>query len=469
MPLVFTVTNTGGQTSGVPSVGVAGANASDFTYTTTCSQALDAMQTCTVTITFTSSAAGDRTATFTVSATPGGAATAIVTGIGGVPISVALSGGGTGTVTSNTGGINCPGTCSQVYAPTPAVTLTAVPTSGHQFMEWTGACMGTAPCAIAVLSSAVAVGARFEVKPIVTLSREPPPGASNHTSLTWEFSSDLPATFECTVNSVTAACTSPYVRSFTNGSIVSFSVVAIAASGARSTTRVGTPITINTATPLLQYELEGSGANSGLLPGFAGALVASTVSGKFGNAVRFTGMPTTGMLISGLGPVFGSTSSEWTISLWYREDAPAVANSHLLDVRATQGWETYHGATNPPTLMTTCAAAGTPGCASFAIPSLGVWHNLVYEYDSVSYSAGAPLAIYLDGVGTPVAQTNTTTPVVLVGPAMTQLRLGNDLGGFRASVFYVDRVRVYNQVFTPASRCTTVIGGSFNAGTCTLP
>lgn len=56
-------------------------------------------------------------------------------------VTVTMAGSGSGTVTSDPAGINCPGTCS---ASIPAfVTLTAAPAS--KFIGWGGACSGTAP------------------------------------------------------------------------------------------------------------------------------------------------------------------------------------------------------------------------------------------------------------------------------------------------------------------------------------
>ncbi|OGP73095.1 MAG: hypothetical protein A2V86_11115 [Deltaproteobacteria bacterium RBG_16_49_23] len=52
-------------------------------------------------------------------------------------LNVTLAGNGTGTVTSAPVGINCPGDCTESYAPGTVVTLTAAPTVGA-FTGWTG-------------------------------------------------------------------------------------------------------------------------------------------------------------------------------------------------------------------------------------------------------------------------------------------------------------------------------------------
>lgn len=58
------------------------------------------------------------------------------------------SGTGSGTVTSNVGGINCTGTCpSSALAPGTSVVLTATPSAGSVFTGWSGGgCSGTGTC-----------------------------------------------------------------------------------------------------------------------------------------------------------------------------------------------------------------------------------------------------------------------------------------------------------------------------------
>lgn len=103
-------------------------------------------------------------ATFTVQSTGGGGGGGGATGGGG-------GGGGTTTnktltvkanggkalLTSNVGGINCGKTCSASVAGGTAVTLTAAPEPGFQFVSWTGACTSNqATCTVTVNATGTA-------------------------------------------------------------------------------------------------------------------------------------------------------------------------------------------------------------------------------------------------------------------------------------------------------------------------
>ncbi len=75
-------------------------------------------------------------------------------------LTVSKSGTGSGTVTSNTGGINCGATCSANFASGASVTLTAAAASGSSFAGWSGACTGTSTCSVS-MTAARAVTATF--------------------------------------------------------------------------------------------------------------------------------------------------------------------------------------------------------------------------------------------------------------------------------------------------------------------
>jgi hypothetical protein len=62
-------------------------------------------------------------------------------------VTVAKTGGGTGTVTSASAGIDCGVSCTALFEEGTAVTLNAVADPGSEFTGWSGACSGTGSCA----------------------------------------------------------------------------------------------------------------------------------------------------------------------------------------------------------------------------------------------------------------------------------------------------------------------------------
>jgi hypothetical protein len=76
-------------------------------------------------------------------------------------LSVAKSGGGSGTVVSSVAGINCGATCSAPFATGTSVTLSATAIAGSTFAGWSGAgCSGIDACTVS-LSQAQDVVATF--------------------------------------------------------------------------------------------------------------------------------------------------------------------------------------------------------------------------------------------------------------------------------------------------------------------
>jgi hypothetical protein len=82
------------------------------------------------------------------------------------PLSVNKAGRGTGTVTSNPGGIDCGMACSQIFSVDTEVTLTAQAAADSMFVGWSGACTGVAGCRV-TLTQAQSVTATFNNTPPV--------------------------------------------------------------------------------------------------------------------------------------------------------------------------------------------------------------------------------------------------------------------------------------------------------------
>ena len=80
--------------------------------------------------------------------------------LGSRTLTVTTSGSGTGTIVSDVPGIGCGGDCSESYPYATVVTLTAIWTGGATFVEWTGACSGSAACVV-TMTNDLAVDANF--------------------------------------------------------------------------------------------------------------------------------------------------------------------------------------------------------------------------------------------------------------------------------------------------------------------
>jgi hypothetical protein len=100
------------------------------------------------------------------------------------PITVTKSGAGTGTVTSDPGGINCGPTltCTSPFAFGYTVKLIATPDAGASFSGWTGACAGQgSTCTIASMTGPLTTNAVFAFgSPTAAPTKAPthPPGAT---------------------------------------------------------------------------------------------------------------------------------------------------------------------------------------------------------------------------------------------------------------------------------------------------
>ena len=87
-------------------------------------------------------------------------------------LTITPSGTGSGTVTSNTGGINCGATCSASYTSGTSVILTATPTSGSTFAGWSGACANTS--GTCTVSSRSSISATTTAAPLALTTRPAP-------------------------------------------------------------------------------------------------------------------------------------------------------------------------------------------------------------------------------------------------------------------------------------------------------
>ena len=122
----------------------------------------------------------------------------------GVLLTVGRAGTGVGTVTSNPAGINCGGTCSNIFSSGSMVALTAVPDANSTFTGWSGGgCSGTGICNVS-MSSAQSVTATFTALPepfptncVVPAGWTTPPAAFAG----WSVATDRKRTGTCSLKS----------------------------------------------------------------------------------------------------------------------------------------------------------------------------------------------------------------------------------------------------------------------------
>jgi len=155
----FALFNSGTATLSVSSVS---STLADFSATHGCASVAPGAS-CTMNVGFSPGAAGTRVGYLNVVSNATGSPLQITvsgTGVATVApptylLTVAKAGGGSGTVTSSTGGINCGATCSASIAQGTAATLTATPGSGSTFGGWTNCPAPTGnTCAITVNAAA---------------------------------------------------------------------------------------------------------------------------------------------------------------------------------------------------------------------------------------------------------------------------------------------------------------------------
>jgi hypothetical protein len=96
-----------------------------------------------------------------VSYSPGGQATLQCLATALYELSVATTGNGTGSVTSNPTGISCGADCTESYRASTVVTLTAAPSGIDTFTGWSGACTGQNVTCQVTMDAARSVSAAF--------------------------------------------------------------------------------------------------------------------------------------------------------------------------------------------------------------------------------------------------------------------------------------------------------------------
>jgi hypothetical protein len=80
-------------------------------------------------------------------------------------VTITPTGTGSGTITSNPVGMQCPPTCAVAYADTLSVNFTATPASGSTWTKWTGACSSALSVCSLVVNSNKFTSVYFDLLP----------------------------------------------------------------------------------------------------------------------------------------------------------------------------------------------------------------------------------------------------------------------------------------------------------------
>jgi Divergent InlB B-repeat domain len=257
-------------------------------------------------------------------------------------IAVTVNGSGSGSVTSDVGGINCPAVCSATVSNSTAVTLTATATAGSVFQGWTGgggSCTGTSnPCTFTPSADTSIAAAFFKPTLTVTVTgsgfvSSAPPGINGCTSAALcsaQFSDNSTVTLTATIPagnafsgwSFTGAAPAGTCAGTTNPCQITPLTTNVAV------TAVITPLVANpTVTVTFGNTLGGTGSvsSTGGATNFTTCNTASCVATYVsGGHASITATATAGSLFTGwtAGPCSGTTTSPCVVN-------PILANQTM--------------------------------------------------------------------------------------------------------------------------------------------
>jgi hypothetical protein len=221
---------------------------------------------------------------------------------------------------------------------------------------------------------------------------------------------------------------------------------------------------------LLHYTFDGSGVNTGALPGFDVALPgdATFVDGLFGQAVQFSPLDFDEVAhIDGVRAVLDE-SPQYTISFWVETSSLQTGSTFLNLFGAGGGVELIQLAQDTSQIL--CVGTSSNQllggqCHRIPAPPLGGWHNVIVRYHGAGTGPGqgGPLQVFIDGAPA-FTQINDAANDPVFSPSIPDvLRMG-------PSPNPIDDLKVYDRVFGLAEQCTTVIGGTLTPPcTCVLP
>jgi hypothetical protein len=282
---------------------------------------------------------------------------------------------------------------------------------------------------------------------------------TNRTTEKVAFTANVPATFECQLDSgAWSSCTSPGAFASLDANTHTVNVRAIAG-GITDPTWATTTFRVAPTNALLYYNFESTTANTGeLQPAYPASLAGTTPPTYVGgfvfshgstgtSGVSLPGSASGWVTIPGVRNVLShdcvATDAKYTISLWYQEPATPSLNAFILDTRPATtggGFETYHGASG--TAWTACfdTTPSGSGCFTANNPGTAAAHLLNMEYTYNSGTGGYDMKLYFDGtLATYVTGTGQTSGGrTIFNTGQQDLEIGRSWSG------YIDAVRIYN-------------------------
>ncbi len=384
-------------------------------------------------------------------------------------LSVSGSGTGSGTVTSNVGGVNCTsgpgglsGTCATSLANNSSVTLTATPAGGNTFNGWSGACSGSLTTCSLSMTGAKSVGAAFvltavaQPQSIGSISFSPPSlavGASSTVSAT--ASSGLPVSFSsstpgiCTVsgNNVSGIATGTCTIAANQAGNASYLVAPqvtqnITVKAAQSIGAIGfapTSLAVGGASTAIANATSGLAVTFGSSTPGTCTVIGSTVSGlsigsctivanQTGNAVYAAAPQVSQSIIVSQGSqsISAITLSPGTLTLGSTSSASATATSGLAVsfTSSTPGICTVSGSSVSGVAAGTCTLvasqagnanylAAAPVTQNFPVKATQTIGAISFAPNSLA-AGGTTLASATASSGLPVSFSSTTPSICSV-------------------------------------------------------
>jgi len=250
------------------------------------------------------------------------------------PLTVSVTGTGSGSVSSNPSSVNCPGNCGASFNSSTSVTLTAVPGPGSTFAGWGGACSGTGGCTVA-MNTAESVTATFN---LISFQLSVILGGTGNGSV-----SSNPAGLSCagicysnfnsgTLVTLTATPASGSTFAGWSGACVGTGSCSVNVSAAKSVTAT---FNLNPTSFSLSVNLSGTGSGTVTIsPAGSSCPGNCTVFFNSGTSVTLTAVPATGSMFAGWSGACNGAAG-CTVIMNTAEAVTAtfnVVSSHIVDL-----------------------------------------------------------------------------------------------------------------------------------------